>query len=197
MISALFLGLAVAASAGPPTESDTLPRLPVYTAVIEHARQWYPSRPQAPVALGESQYVNCGSDCRGELAAAHEPAVLETLRRAGVVQRVCRPLPGQLGCGVDEGHVYIGVGPLQPLPADTRVAPIRHEDPGVNFVEQFASMPDTLRVPAGVAVDVVVYGPCAPDEACRFPNLVIFRYFLRQGCTGEYEVVARYPTGGT
>lgn len=170
--------------------------VPVYRTAVEHIRAMSASHPELPVILEPTVYAGNS----GRAGESHTAEVLHELGASGRVQIGCRKDAAAAGCSPPGGkYVSVSLGPVIELPDTARVKVLPEErTPGVPLPEMLARIPDSLAVPADVAVDVVVHTPCpaSPDSArCNVPDILAYRYFLRAGGDGGYLVVTRWPTG--
>jgi hypothetical protein len=183
------------------THDSLSQRTEAYTAVLEHVRTHHSGSAKLPIVLdagvSKSQCLVDGRDCSS--GDKHSPQLLARLQARRLVQQICTSPDSPECATLRSGHVSVSIGPLLPLPDSARVKQVPETRPvGVTLDEALRAIPDSAAVPASVAVDVVIRTPCTATsdaERCRVPDIVSYRYFLRELPDGSYCVVTRWKSG--
>ena len=195
-IMIMLLALLLSWQTGTAVDTITDP-VEVYGPVLTHLVANAPAIPGSPVVLQRTMYAGVS----GRANETHPVEVLRQLSATGKVQVSCLGPSGSGACGTPRGNLTsVSLGKVIDLPEGSRVKVLPYErTPGVPLDEALKAIPDSVAVPATVAVDVVLHTPCpAPptSDRCRMPDISIYRYFLDWKSNGTYRVVTRWLSGG-
>jgi hypothetical protein len=194
MLGTLSMSLWLAASQ---LISHQEPPFAVYRPVLEHVTREWPVRLLRPVTLNRAVYrSNCHFHCGGD-GQNHAALVLTGLRRARLVAGWCDVPTARVSCGPSR-NIFVSLGPVISITRGVRVPATMNLPPGRPLPDILAAIPDSAKVSAHAAVDLLLYVPCtaAPDsERCAQPDIVMYRYYLEHDGSGGYRVVSRLMTG--
>jgi hypothetical protein len=192
MITILFLALLAGQDH---STADSVDTAAAYRAVLEHIRSTSSAAPTTALVLDDSRFFNDPAERPADpVARSLPPALMTRLEREGLVSGHCRAKE----CTTTGDRTVVRLGVVLGLPEGTRVNPEPGDRVAGESRDGKRAAEDDAAVPADAAVDVVVTTPCpAPpgSERCRFPDTVIWRYFLREESAGGYRVVTRWLSG--